>query len=109
MHRPHGARNGSRANPLSRAQPIAPSAGVTPIPTSRSARARALKIRLKGKWLKEEYTRHPEPREITVEEMQQLIGEAARNAKLAVLSGFEDVEPLVCQHYRRSRGCVRRR
>lgn len=93
---------GSRATPMSGAQPIAPSAGVTyqfGTDESHGAASRILKNRLKGKWLKEEYTKHPEPREITVEEMQQLIDEAARNSKLAVLSGFEGVELHLCHHY----------
>jgi 2-enoate reductase len=42
---------------------------------------------------------HPKPREITVEEMEQLIKEAAQNAKLAVLAGYDGIEMHLCHHY----------
>jgi len=40
------------------------------------------------------------PRELTVEEIENdIIGETARNCKLAVLAGFDGVEVHACHHY----------
>lgn len=93
---------GSRATPMSGAQPVAPSADIEYVfgtDESHGAASRILKNRLQGRWLKQEYTKHPVPREITTDEMQQLIKESAHNAKLAVLAGYSGIELHLCHHY----------
>ncbi len=94
---------GSRGNPMrDDVQPIAPSEGIEYVFSTDQSHGQAegiLKNRMTGRWLKEKYLSHPKPREITVGEMEQLIKEAARNAKLAVLAGFDGVEMHLCHHY----------
>jgi 2-enoate reductase len=94
---------GSRGNPMrDDVQPLAPSAGVEYVFSTDQSHGQAetiLKNRMTGRWLKEKYMSHPKPREITVEEMEQLIKEAAHNAKLAVLAGYDGVEMHLCHHY----------
>jgi 2,4-dienoyl-CoA reductase-like NADH-dependent reductase (Old Yellow Enzyme family) len=95
--------SGSRGRPMrDGVQPIAPSAGIEYVFSTDQSHGQAetiLKNRIHGKWIKEKYMSHPKPREITVEEMQQMIKEAAHNAKLAVLAGFDGVEMHLCHHY----------
>jgi 2-enoate reductase len=95
--------SGSRGNPMrDDVQPVAPSAGIEYEFSTDQSHGQAesiLKKRITGRWLKEKYLTHPEPREITVEEMQQLISETAQNAKLAVLAGYDGIELHLCHHY----------
>jgi 2,4-dienoyl-CoA reductase-like NADH-dependent reductase (Old Yellow Enzyme family) len=95
--------SGSRGNPMrDDVQPVAPSAGIEYVFSTDQSHGQAetiLKNRITGRWLKEKYISHPEPREITVEEMEQLIKEAAQNAKLAVLAGYDGIEMHLCHHY----------
>lgn len=95
--------SGSRGNPMrDDVQPIAPSAGIDYVFSTDQSHGQAeaiIKRRMYGRWLKEKYMAHPTPREITREEMHQLITESAHNAKLAVLSGFDGVELHLCHHY----------
>ncbi|WP_024333759.1 NADH:flavin oxidoreductase [Desulfotignum balticum] len=95
--------SGSRGNPMrDDVQPFAPSEGIDYKFGTDQSHGQAETIitkRMKGKWLKEKYMRHPKPRAITVAEMEQLIEESARNAKLAVLAGFDGVELHLCHHY----------
>jgi 2,4-dienoyl-CoA reductase-like NADH-dependent reductase (Old Yellow Enzyme family) len=94
---------GSRGNPMrDDVQPLAPTAGIEYVFSTDQSHGQAetiLKNRITGRWLKQKYLSHPKPREITVEEMEQLIKEAAHNAKLAVLAGFDGVELHLCHHY----------
>ena len=95
--------SGSRAHPVhDGVQPIAPTGGITYVFATDQSHGQAetiLKNRMHGKWLTEKFMSHPKPREITVDEMQQLIKESAQNAKLAILSGFDGVELHLCHHY----------
>jgi len=92
---------GSRARPASGERPVAPSAGARyPEDRSHPIANRMVENRLYGPWLRMMFTSpYPEPREITEEEIQGLIQESARNAKLAVLAGYDGVEIHVCHHY----------
>ena len=93
---------GSRATPMSGEQPIAPTAGIQykfGTDQSHGQASTILQTRLQGRWLREEYAKHPAPREVTIEEMQQIIKETAQNAKLAVLAGFDGIELHLCHHY----------
>lgn len=92
---------GSRARPISGERPVAPSAGAKyPEDKSHPVANRIVENRLSGPWLKEMFTSpYPEPRGITEEEIQGMIQESARNAKLAVLAGYDGVEIHVCHHY----------
>ena len=95
--------SGSRGNPMrDDVQPFAPSEGIEYVFSTDQSHGQAesiLKNRIKGKWLKEKYLSHPKPRAITGAEIEQLIEESAKNAKLAVLSGFDGVELHLCHHY----------
>jgi dimethylglycine catabolism A len=95
--------SGSRGNPMrDDVQSVAPSSGIEYVFSTDQSHGQAetiLKNRITGRWLKEKYLSHPKPREITIEEMQQLIKESAHNAKLAVLAGFDGVEMHLCHHY----------
>jgi 2,4-dienoyl-CoA reductase-like NADH-dependent reductase (Old Yellow Enzyme family) len=95
--------SGSRGNPMrDDVQPFAPSEDIAYTFGTDQSHGQAediIKKRMTGKWLKEKYMTHPKPRAITVEEMHQLIKESAKNAKLAVLSGWDGVELHLCHHY----------
>lgn len=95
--------SGSRGNPMrDDVQPFAPSEDIDYVFGTDQSHGQAetiLKNRIKGKWLTAKYLTHPKPRAIKVSEMQTLIEESAKNAKLAVLSGFDGVELHLCHHY----------
>jgi len=94
---------GSRGNPMrDDVQPFAPSEGIEYVFSTDQSHGQAetiLKNRMTGRWLKEKYMAHPKPREITIPEIERLIAESAKNAKLAVLAGFDGVEMHLCHHY----------
>jgi 2,4-dienoyl-CoA reductase-like NADH-dependent reductase (Old Yellow Enzyme family) len=94
---------GSRSRPVSGEQPVAPSAGARYFYEENKSHAKAnaeLENRLLGRHLKQMFASpYPKPREITEEEIDGVVKEGAKNAKLAVLAGFDGIEIHACHHY----------